>query len=95
MNEQKKNQKIAEQLESIDRRLANAEEYLAKGVNVEGSSFFHVGDWEGRSGHPLWMRNVMIPAWMRQRARKEKALENIDTKAKDKNLTKRKRQRVT
>ena len=91
---QRKRQKIEEQLEMIEMRLANAREYVARNVNVEGTSFLHFGDWQGKSGHPLWMRNWMIPTLMKNRARKEKVLKNIGNKAKDKNLTMRKRQGI-
>jgi hypothetical protein len=91
----KKKKKIEEQQDKIDQWLANAEEYVAKNVNVQGSSFLHLGDWQGKSGHPLWMRNVMIPAWMKHRARNEKTLNAIDTKAKGKSLSKRKRHPAT
>ena len=87
----RKRQIIEEQLEMIEKRLANAEEYVARNVNVEGKSWLHFDDWQGKSGHPAWMRNFMIPATMRGRARKEKALKNIENKVKDKELTKRKR----
>jgi type IV secretory pathway VirD2 relaxase len=89
----KKMQKIEKHLEMIEERLANAQEYLAQNVNVEGSSFLHFDDWRGKSGHPSWTRNFMIPTMMKRRARKERALKNIDNKTKDKNLTSRKRYR--
>jgi hypothetical protein len=56
--------KIEQQLARIEERLANAEEYLARNVNVEGKSFLHFDDWCGKSGHPLWMKNVMIPRFL-------------------------------
>ena len=87
----KKKQKIEEVLERIQESLTNAQEYVARNVNVEGKSWFHFGDWRGKSGHPSWMRNFMIPTLMKRRAKKEKALESIDNKAKDKNFTMRKR----
>jgi hypothetical protein len=90
----KKRQKIEEQIESIDKCLANAQEYLAQNVNVEGSSFLHFDDWRGKSGHPSWIRNFMIPAMMKGRTKKEKALKKIENKTKDKLLAKRKRRRV-
>jgi hypothetical protein len=90
MNEWKK-QAIEEQLEMIERHLANAAEYIARNINVEGSPRLHLDDWRGKSGHPLWMRNVMIPATLKRRAQKEKTLENLDSKARDKALTRRKR----
>src|SRR5262245_3609754 len=93
--DERKRQKIEEQLEEIEKRLANAEEYVARNVNVEGLSWLHFGDWWGKSGHPSWMRNFMIPTMMKHRARKEKALKNLDTKAKDKNLTRRTRHGAT
>jgi hypothetical protein len=92
---QKKRQRIEKKLELIERDLANAREYVARNVNVEGTSWFHFGDWRGKSGHPLWMKNFMIPTLMKYRARKEKALETIETKAKDKIVTMRKRHRVS
>jgi hypothetical protein len=92
---EKKRQSIEEQLEVIEKCLANAEEYLAKNVNVEGSSWLHFDDWRGKSGHPLWMKNFMIPIMIKGRAKKEKALRNLNQKAKDKYLTTRKRHRPT
>jgi hypothetical protein len=84
-----KTRKIEEQLELIEKRLANADEYVAKNVNVEGSSWLHLDDWRGKSGHPSWMRNFMIPALKRYRARKERALARINDEAKDKNISRR------
>src|SRR5438309_11950720 len=84
-----KKRTIKEQLALIEKRLAAAEAYIAKNVNVEGSSFLHLHDWEGKSGHPLWMKNFMIPATKRARARKEKALERIIAKEKEKKSQKR------
>jgi hypothetical protein len=75
-----KTRKIHEQLTSMERRLRDAEEYIAQNENVASSSFLHFKDWEGKSGHPLWMRNFMIPTTRRARARKEKALERIIVK---------------
>ena len=89
----RKRQEVEKTLNLIEKSLANAESYPAHDVNVEGKSFLHFDDWRGKSGHPLWMRNVMIPARMRQRARKEKALEAIANKGKNKNMTRRKRER--
>jgi hypothetical protein len=82
---------IKEQLDKIDTDLANAHEYVARDINVEGSSFLHFGDWRGRSGHPKWMRNFMIPTLIRVREKKEKTLEQMDRKAKDKHVSKRRR----
>jgi len=84
--------KIKEQVQMIEKHLVNAEEYLAQNINVDSSSWLHLGDWRGRSGHPSWMRNWMIPSLKKSRARKEKALEIIDKKAKDKNLLRHRRQ---
>ena len=89
--EDRKRREIEEQLQMIEKRLANAQEYLARNVNVEGLSLLHLGDWQGKSGHPLWMRNHMIPAVMRGRARKERTLRTLDNKAKDKEVTRRRR----
>ncbi len=86
-----KKPRIADQLEMITKRLADAEEYIAQNVNVEGSSWFHFHDWNGKSGHPLWMKNFMIPTTKKARARKEKALDRIIREKKDKNLRRRKR----
>jgi hypothetical protein len=87
-----KTRKIEEQLEMIEKRLADAEEYIAQNVNVEGSSWLHLDDWKGKSGHPLWMKNFMIPATKKARARKEKALERIRRENRDKSLKRRRRQ---
>jgi hypothetical protein len=83
--------KIKENLGRIDQRLANAEAYLARNVNIEGTSWLHLGDWNGNSGHPLWMKNVMIPRTKQARARLEKLLDRIVTKDKDKRVSKLRR----
>src|SRR5437773_593408 len=88
---QAKRKRIREQLQFIEERLLNAEEYVARNVNVEGSSWLHFGDWRGNSGHPLWMKNFMIPTMMKLRARKEKALDTIDDRAKGKGLVRPRR----
>lgn len=84
---------IEEQLEMIEKRLAAAETYVAKGVNVEGAAFLHFDDWRGNSGHPLWMQNFMIPARKRGRAKKEKALETIMNKEREKRIKQRRGRR--
>ena len=84
-----KKRKIREQLKEIEERLKNAEVYIVRGQNVESASFLHLSDWQGRSGHPLWMKNFMIPATKRTRSRKEKALERIIAKGKEKSDQKR------
>jgi len=91
----RKKRKIEEQLELIEQRLANAEEYVARNVNIEVSSFLHFGDWQGKSGHPSWMRKHMIPTTKKGRTRKERALKSIANKAKDRELSRRKRQCLT
>jgi len=87
-----KQKKINEKLKVIEKHLAAAEDYVAKNVNVRGTaSWLHLGDWKGKSGHPLWMKNHMIPSIERVRAKKERALEMIDMKGKQKSLKERKR----
>lgn len=88
-----KRRRIEEQLEKIDERLANAEAYLARGENVEGTAFLHFDDWRGKSGHPKWMENFMIPATKRGRARKEKALERIVNQEREKRIAGRRGRR--
>ncbi len=73
----------------IDKRLANAAAYLAKDINVEGRAFLHFDDWRGNSGHPLWMKNFMIPATKRGRARLEKALDRITNQQREKRIQRR------
>ena len=79
-----KRQKIEEQLETMQKCLADAEEYVARNINVEGSAWLHTDDWNGKSGHPLWMKNFMIPAIKKRQAMKEKALVKIDNKSREK-----------
>lgn len=90
----KRKLRIGERLEKVEEHLRNAEAYVARGVNVESrSSFLHFRDWQGNSGHPLWMRNVAIPAMKRARERYEKRLDRIAAKAKDKRAGKRRASR--
>ena len=77
-----KTRKIQERLDRAEQHLRDAETYIARGVNVESSSFLHFKDWEGKSGHPLWMKNFMITTIKRWRARKEKSLGRIIAKEK-------------
>lgn len=77
--------KIQERLRNVEQHLRNAEAFVARNENVESTSFLHLKDWEGKSGHPLWMKNYAIPAMQRSRARDEKKLDRIASRAKDKN----------
>ena len=90
----RKMRQIEEILEKIDEHLENAQEYVAKDVNVRGTSFKHFKDWKGKSGHPLWMKNVMIPRSLKGRGRKERALRTIENKVRGKQLTMRKRHHI-
>jgi hypothetical protein len=82
---------IEKRLAEGEKRLANAEKYVARNLNVESSSWYHFADWWGNSGHPLWMKNHMIPTVKKVRAQLEQALDRIHQKAKDKKLILRKR----
>jgi hypothetical protein len=67
--------------------LANAEKYVENGVNIEGDGQFHFDDWAGNSGHPLWMKNKLIPTTKMQIAKEEKKLRKFQDKEKDKRIT--------
>ena len=88
-----KKRKIEERLKRVGERLRNAEEYIARNVNVESTSFVHIKDWEGKSGHPLWMKNFMVPRTKIARTQNEKALERIVAKEKDKKSQERRKSR--
>jgi hypothetical protein len=70
-----KKRQITERLRKVEEHLRNAEQYVARNQNVESKSFLHFKDWQGNSGHPLWMKNFAIPAMKRARGRNEKKLE--------------------
>jgi hypothetical protein len=89
-----KRRKIEEKLAAIESRLENAAVYIEAGVNVEGTSFLHFDDWQGKSGHPSWMKNFMVPTMRKHRARMEKSVETISAREHDKELTRRKRKRL-
>ncbi|MBI1784894.1 hypothetical protein HYR69_07105 [Candidatus Sumerlaeota bacterium] len=86
-----KTQKIREKIQKFEKSLAAAEEYVVRDTNVEGKAAYHLDDWNGRSGHPLWMKNLMIPRTKQARARAEKALEKIYRKDKEKAHNRRNR----
>jgi hypothetical protein len=93
---QKKQQQIKERLEMIEKILVDAHEYVSKNINIESVPsiyLLHFGDWKGKSGHPLWMKNFMIPELMKRRNKLEKALETLSGRAKGKKLTAVKRPR--
>lgn len=84
--------KIEAQIKVLNQHLAAANEYVARNENVRGAaSWLHFGDWKGNSGHPLWMKNHMIPSIQRSLVGKDRALEKIATKAKAKRLKERRR----
>ncbi|MGA2245046.1 MAG: hypothetical protein ABSH48_08610 [Verrucomicrobiota bacterium] len=85
-----KERKIKEQIGKLDQHLAAAKEYVTRNVNVRGTaSWLHLGDWKGKTGHPLWMKNHMIPSTKKSLTGKELALERIATKAKERRLKER------
>ena len=72
MIRRRKRPKIQERLKKVEECLRNAEQYVARDVNVESTSFCHFAEWKGKSGHPLWMKNYAIPAMKRALARFER-----------------------
>jgi hypothetical protein len=86
-----KKRHIEKRIRMMEKHLANAEEYVAQNVNVKGVSFLHFDDWRGKSGHPAWMKNFMIPTTKIAIAKNERVLETIDKKNKDRGIEKRKR----
>ena len=87
----RKIKRIEQTLARLEENLANAEQYVLRNVNVEGRSFLHFGDWRGNSGHPLWMKNHMIPRTKMGRARMQRALRRIENEAKDRDISIRRR----
>lgn len=84
-----KKRAIEERLEAQAKRLANAEAYVARGVNVRSTSWLHLSDWNGQSGHPLWMKNKMIPSTRKTLAKLEATVDRIAAKEKDRSSHKR------
>jgi hypothetical protein len=80
---------IPERLKKVEGSLQKAEQYVARNVNVESTSFCHFADWKGKSGHPLWMKNHAIPTMKRALARFEKRLDQIAAREKDRRLQRR------
>lgn len=78
-----KRQKIKKQIEYVETDLANAEAYVERNVNVDSLAWLHLGDWKGKSGHPLWMKNFMIPTLKRWKAKKERTLQTLDNKRRE------------
>ena len=86
-----KERKIKESLEKLNRNLVAAEHYIARNVNVRAYDWLHLSDWKGKSGHPLWMKNRMIPSVKRMMTESERALEKIATKTKERQLKEQRR----
>lgn len=88
----KKTKKIKEQIRTLEQNLAAAEEYVARNVNVRAfPAWLRLSDWKGKSGHPLWMKNHMIPSTQRARTEKERALERISVQEKETQREQRRR----
>jgi hypothetical protein len=85
----KKRRRIEERLESMDRDLANAEAYIERGANVRSSSPLHLEDWAGQSGHPLWMKNHMVPQTKKAQVKQEKVLDRIEAREHNRKSAKR------
>jgi hypothetical protein len=75
--------KTEQLIEAIDRDLAAAELYLSRGINSESNDWLHLSDWRGKSGHPLWMKNVMVPGLEKSRAKAERRFETYERKCAD------------
>jgi len=86
-----KERKIKESLKKLNRNLVAAEHYIARNVNVRACDWLHLSDWKGKSGHPLWMKNRMIPSVKKMMTERERALEKIAAKTKERRLKERKR----
>ena len=84
--------KIKEQISTLNQHLAASKEYVARNVNVRGLFWLHLNDWKGTSGHPLWMKNHMIPSTERALTEKERSLKRVVAKRKEKRVTGRKKQ---
>ncbi len=83
--------KIKEQIEKLNQNLVAAEHYVARNVNVQSFDWLHLSDWNGKSGHPLWMKNYMIPSIKRMMTESERALEKITSKTKARRIKERRR----
>ena len=84
-NKMSKQKAIEYRIKCCQKAIDNAEKYLAKGENIEGSGFLHLDDWVGHSGHPKWVKNVLIPRLKKRIAAAEKTIEKISQKEKEKN----------
>jgi len=83
--------KIKEQIEKLNQNLVAAEHYVARNVNVRAFDWLHLSDWNGKSGHPLWMKKHMIPSTKRMMTERERALKQIASKTKERQLKERRR----
>jgi hypothetical protein len=83
--------KIKEQIEKLNQNLVAAEHYVAWNVNVRAFDWLHLSDWNGKSGHPLWMKKHMIPSTKRMMTERERALKQIASKTKERQLKERRR----
>jgi hypothetical protein len=86
-----KKRKLKDRIVEVDESLANADIYLANNINVEGQKFLHFDDWNGKSGHPSWMKNHLVPTLKHTRSRLERTLDRIKNARKDKKLSRRKK----
>lgn len=74
---------------STEQALENAKKYIEKGVNVEGTGFLHLDDWNGNSGHPKWVQNKLIPTLEKALAEGEKRQSKRKDRKKDRQITER------
>jgi hypothetical protein len=81
--------KIRRKIDTLETELAAGARYALRGVNRRAGPC--VQDWKGNTGHPLWMRNHMIPVKRRVRAQLDRALDTIATKERGRRLRARRR----
>ena len=75
-----KKRKIEEKIKMTEKHLTDAEDYAAKGQNIQ------------RVGHPLWVKNRIVPLLRRRRAKQEKALGTVNKRDRNAALDRRRRQ---
>lgn len=80
-----KQSQVEGRIKRWQKQLDNAEKYLAEGKNIEGRAWLHLDDWTGKSGHPDWVRNFLIPRIKKEIGKCEEVIERISQKEKELN----------
>lgn len=78
--------KIEKKIERLEKNLEDSKSYVKKGENIYGD---WSTDWKGKSGHPSWVKNIVIKCKEYSIKAWHRVIDDLEKKEKDKQLSQR------